>query len=215
LERYDIWVVEDGDAFRKQLVALLNKTEEFSCSRDFRSCEQLLDALADEAPPEIVLMDIALPGISGTEGIRRLKDVAPAVRSVVLTIQEDDDTVVEAIAAGAAGYLHKSSTLTEIVQSLKTILTGGAPMNPAIARKMLTLFKALSPTREQGESYGLTKRELELLQFLTGDLTQKEIADRMFVSTHTVNMHLRNIYGKLNVRSRGAAVAKVLRERLV
>jgi DNA-binding NarL/FixJ family response regulator len=205
-------VVEDNADFRRQLVKLLNSSAEFTCEKDFGACEPMLAELGVSEPPELILMDIGLPAMSGIEGVAHVRAAAPATRSVMLTVFEDNDRVLEAIAAGAAGYLHKSSSLEEIVDSLRTILAGGAPINPHIARKVLEMFAKMSAP---AADYGLTRREKELLQLLVEDLTQAEIAEKLFVSPHTVNMHLRNIYGKLQVQSRTGAVAKILKERLV
>ncbi len=210
--QHTLWIVEDNDQLRKQLVSLLAMSPTLSCTMNFSSCEPALEALEDVSPPDIILMDIGLPGMSGIEGTRRIKAVAPNTQIVVLTVFEDNDNVVEAICAGASGYLHKSSSLEDIVSSLQSILSGGAPINPNIARKVLSLFATISGTKGD---YGLTRREKEILHLLVEDLSQKEIASQLFVSHHTVNMHLRNIYSKLQVQTRSGAVAKALRERLL
>jgi DNA-binding NarL/FixJ family response regulator len=207
-----VWVVEDNDRFRKQLVTLLNMSTEFRCEEVFRAAEPALTLLQDGSPPDLILMDIGLPGIDGVEGVRRVKAIAPAVQVVILTVFDDNENVVRAIAAGASGYLHKSSSLEEIISALGTILDGGAPINPQLARKMLEYFSAV--TAPAGD-YHLTVREKEILTSLVEDLSQKQIADRLCISAHTVNMHLRNIYGKLQVQSKAGAVAKVLKERLL
>ncbi len=210
--RRSVWIVEDNAEFRKQLKRMLNAGAPFSCEKDFRTCEPLLAELAESSPPDIVLMDIGLPGMSGIEGIARIKAVSPATEVVVLTVFDDNENLIHAIAAGASGYLHKSSTMQTIVDSLKSILVGGAPINPTIARKLLTLFATSSPPQSQ---YSLTRREKEILALLVEDIPLKQVADRLSVSIHTVNMHLRNIYGKLRVQSRSGAVAKALKEHLL
>lgn len=211
-EKHTTWIVEDNDAFRRQLVSLLNLSDGFVAERDFGAAEPALAELEELSPPEIILMDIGLPGISGIEAIKRIKAMAPSTQVVALTVFEDNENVFEAIAAGATGYLHKSSSLEAIVDSLKSILEGGAPINPHIARKVLEMFTSISLPKGD---YGLSRREKEILHLLTEDLIQKEIADRLFISPHTINMHLRNIYSKLHVQSRSGAVAKALKERLV
>ncbi len=211
-DRRSVWIVEDNAGFRTQLAKMLNAGAEFECTKNFRTCESLLEALRDDSPPDIVLMDIGLPGMNGIEGIGRLKAVSPSTEVVMLTVFDDSDNLVRAIAAGASGYLLKSSTMEEIGASLGTVLFGGAPINPTIARKLLSLF-ASSPAA--GDSYGLTRRERELLTQLVEDIPLKQIADRLSISAHTVNMHLRNIYAKLQVQSRSGAVAKALKEHLL
>ncbi len=207
-----VWIVEDNEQFRKQLRRILNSSDVFVCDNDFRTCEPMLELIRESSPPDLVLMDIGLPGMNGIDGIRHIKAVAPTTEVVVLTVFDDSENVVHAIAAGAVGYLHKSSSMEAIVDSLRSILVGGAPINPHIARKVLELFAATSIPKEE---YGLTRREKEILSLLVEDIPLKQIADRLSVSIHTVNMHLRNTYGKLQVQSRSGAVAKALKEHLL
>jgi DNA-binding NarL/FixJ family response regulator len=157
-------------------------------------------------------MDIGLPGMDGIEGIRRAKEISPSVKIVMLTVFEDTDSIIKAIAAGASGYLHKGASIEKAVGSLTSILNGGAPMSPEIARKMLEVFAERSAP---AANYSLTPREHEILKFLVDGLTKKEIADKLFLSFHTIDNHLRNIYTKLRVQSRSSAVSKALKERLL
>jgi DNA-binding NarL/FixJ family response regulator len=211
-ERRAVWIVEDNAEFRKQLKSVLTLSAEFSCEHDFRHCEDVLELLATDSPPDIVLMDIGMPGMNGIECTRKIKMVSPSTEVVILTVFDDNENLVRAIASGASGYLHKSATLEEIVGSLKSILVGGAPINPSIARKLLSLFGSSSGSRQE---YNLTRREKEILTLLVEDIPLKQVADRVSVSIHTVNMHLRNIYAKLRVQSRSGAVAKALKEGLL
>jgi DNA-binding NarL/FixJ family response regulator len=207
-----VWVVDDEARFGQRLAELINMSEAFRCSGVYRDCESMLGALEREIPPDIILMDVGLPGMSGLEGIVKVRGIAPATQIVILTVFEDSDTIVQALSAGAAGYLVKGSELEAIVESLKSILSGGAPISPQIARKILTLF---ADRRSHSEGYDLTNRELEVLSLLVDGLTKQRIADRLFISFHTIDKHLRNIYGKLQVQSRTEAVAKALKERLL
>jgi DNA-binding NarL/FixJ family response regulator len=210
--RHQVWVVEDNEEFGKELARLLNTSEVFHCEQCFGSCEPALELLRSGALPDLILMDIGLPGLSGIEGIRRAKEISPSVKIVVLTVFEDTDSIMQAIAAGASGYLHKSSPVETAIESLTSILAGGAPMSPQIARKMLEVFAQKSaPTAD----YSLTPREREILKFLIDGLTKKEIAEKLFLSFHTIDNHLRNIYTKLRVQSRTSAVSKALKERLL
>lgn len=210
--RHSVWIVEDNEQFRKQLRRILNSTEVFACENDFRTCEPMLELIRETSPPDLILMDIGLPGMNGIDGIRHIKALAPTTEVVVLTVFDDSENVVHAIASGASGYLHKSASMETIVESLKSILVGGAPINPHIARKVLELFATSTAPRED---YGLTRREKEILSLLVEDIPLKQIADKLSVSIHTVNMHLRNTYGKLQVQSRSGAVAKALKEHLL
>jgi DNA-binding NarL/FixJ family response regulator len=211
-DRRTVWVVEDNAGFRKQLTEMLNISADFTCEHNFRLCEPMLELLPRSSPPDIVLMDIGLPGMDGIEGIARIKAISPLTEVVVLTVFDDNENLVRAIAAGASGYLHKSATLEELVASLTSILVGGAPINPAIARRLLSLFASSPVSRNQ---YSLTPREKEILALLIEDIPLKQLADRLSVSIHTINMHLRNIYAKLQVQSRSGAVAKALKEHLL
>ena len=207
-----VWIVEDDDQLGNQLAGLINLSEAFKCEKVFRACEPALECLQEDIPPDIVLMDIGLPGISGIEGIRRIKAIAPAAQVVVLTVFEDTDTILQAIGSGAAGYLHKGSSFEVLVESLKSMLVGGAPINPHIARKILDMFALLAVPPSD---YGLTIREKEVLSLLVDGLSKKQIAEKLFVSFNTIDKHVRNIYGKLRVQSRSGMMAKVLKERLL
>ena len=211
-DKHTVWVVEDNEEFGRQLAGLLNLSDTFSCEHVFTACEPALGLLHNDELPDLILMDIGLPGMNGIEGVREIKAVAPSVEVVILTVFEDSEKVFQAISAGASGYLHKSATLETIVESLKSILAGGAPINPQIARRMLEMFAQFSAPHG---NYHLSPREKEILRLLVDGLTKKDIADRLFLSFHTIDNHLRNMYGKLQVQSRSGAVAKALKERLL
>lgn len=207
-----LWIVEDHAAFRRTLVRVLNAEADLQCSRDFDSCEKLLAALAKPEVPDLILLDVGLPGMSGLDGIRLIKERAPKVLVVILTVFEDDDKVFQAICAGAAGYLLKTSSGADITQAVRDALAGGSPMNPRIARRVLEMFSKFAPKQND---YGLSEREKEILQLMTTGLIKKEIADRLTLSVHTVDTYLRRIYEKLAVNTRTGAVAKALKEGLV
>lgn len=207
-----IWIIEDHTAFRHTLARVLNSELGLKCSRDFDSCEKALAALARDDAPDLILLDVGLPGMSGLEGIRLIKEKSPKSLVVILTVFEDDEKVFQAICAGASGYLLKTSSATDITQALRDALDGGSPMNPRIARRVLEMFSRLAP--KQGD-YGLSDREKEILQLMVTGLIKKEIADKLSLSIHTVDTYLRRIYEKLEVNTRTGAVAKALKEGLV
>jgi len=207
-----LWIVEDDDLFRSGLADLLNSAGGMRCEHALRSCEEAFKLLEKVYAPEVVLMDIGLPGVDGIEGVRRIKAVSPATDLMMLTIHEDDQKVFDSICAGASGYLLKSSPPGEIVRAINEVLAGGAPMNAQIARKVLTMFAGIAAPKSD---YGLTDREKEILKLTTEGLTKKAIADRLFLSYFTIDTHLKNIYLKLQVHSRGGAVAKALKENLL
>jgi DNA-binding NarL/FixJ family response regulator len=207
-----IWIIEDHAAFRRTLIRVLNAEGDLQCARDFDSCEKTLAALAQDEAPDLILLDVGLPGMSGLEGIRLIKERSPKALVVILTVFEDDDKVFSAICAGAAGYLLKTSSAAEITQAVRDALAGGSPMTSRIARRVLDMFSKLAPKQSD---YGLSDREKEILQLMVTGLIKKEIADRLTLSIHTVDTYLRRIYEKLEVNTRTGAVAKALKEGLV
>jgi len=210
-----VWIVEDNDLLRDSVSTVLNETQGVSCTVAVGSCEEALAALEEDDPPDIVLMDIGLPGLDGIEGTRRIRSLCPATRVIMLTVHEESEKIFEAICAGASGYLLKPSSTREVVDAVLQVQRGAAPINGYIAMKLLRLFAKLSPPKPPEEGYGLTPREREILQRLVEGLTMRQIAEALHVSYHTVDTHIRNIYEKLHVRSRSRAVAKALNERLV
>ncbi len=212
LETISLWLVEDDPLFRGAVQTLLNQTEGMRCEHAFTSCEDALKTLEEDYAPEVILMDIGLPGMNGIEGVKQIKAISPATDVIMLTIYEEDEKVFKAICAGADGYLLKSSASNEIVSAIKEVLGGGAPMNAQIARKVLDMFTGLAAPKND---YSLTEREKEILRLMTDGLTKRAIADKLFVSYFTIDTHLKNIYTKLHVHSGRGAVAKVLKENLL
>ena len=207
-----VWITEDHAAFRRTLAKVLNAETGLNCSHQFESSEAMLKAFQGSEKPDLILLDVGLPGMSGLDAIALVKQASPKTLVIILTVFEDDDKVFRAICAGAAGYLLKTSTVTEITQAVREALAGGSPMNPRIARRVLEMFSKLAPKQCD---YRLSDRERELLQLLTTGLIKKEIADRLQLSIHTVDTYLRRIYEKLEVNTRTGAVAKALKEGLV
>jgi DNA-binding NarL/FixJ family response regulator len=207
-----VWIIEDSKSFASSLAELINSTHTLECQGVFHNCEEALARLDQDSPPDLILMDIGLPGMNGIEGIKRIKDIVPAVQVIMLTVFEDNDNIFHAIRAGAAGYLHKSATLDSIIGSLESILDGGAPVNPAIAKKILAMF---AQTPDARTDYGLTAREKEVLQRLVEGLSKKQIGEKLFVTHNTIDTHLRNIYAKLQVNTKVSAVTKALKEHIV
>jgi DNA-binding NarL/FixJ family response regulator len=212
-EKTEVIIIEDNRLFRKTLVDFINFSPELNCGHDFISCEDAIEAMKKyELDPEIILLDIGLPGISGIEGIPVLKDIAPSAKIIMLTIQDDDESIFKAICSGASGYLLKDSSSDKILGAVKEVLEGGAPMNSSIAFKVLEMFKNFAPDKKD---HNLSPREVDILQLLVEGLPKKIIADRLTISYHTVDSHLRKIYEKLEVHSASSAVAKALKENLL
>ncbi len=213
LKKISIWIVEDNVAYARTVGGLINDLPNFRCPHTFTNCEEALAAMRRSADlPGIILLDVGLPGMSGLEGIRHFKEVSPNTPIIILTVFDDREKVFNAICAGASGYLLKTAPEEKIAEALQEVLNGGAPMTASIAQKVLERFSQLATPK--GE-YGLTSREREVLELMVEGLIKKEIADRLSLSFHTVDTHLRNIYGKLHVRNRTEAVGKALNERLL
>ena len=208
-----VWIVEDHPDLRTTLQEAL---EVSACGHveAFASCEASLKELQtpNTPRPDVIILDIGLPGMSGLEGLSKYKDLSPATDIVMFTVFDDRQRVFEAICAGASGYLLKSEPLERIVAAVQEVTAGGAPMTPEIARSVLNRFSQLAPSKTDSD---LSDREREVLTLLADGLTKKEIAVRLALSLHTVDNYVRRIYAKLHVNTVGGAVAKALREGLV
>lgn len=208
----EVWIIEDNEVFRTMSARMINDTDIARCTRTFSTCEDALASLRSEPAPRIVISDVGLPGMNGIEGIRRIKEISPSIHVIILTVYDDAQKVFDAICAGASGYLLKNSLGGTLVGALEDVLQGGSPMNPKVARMVLDQFSRLASGPKK--DYGLTDREKETLEMMANGLIMKQIAEKLSISYHTVNSHLRNIYEKLHVNTRGAAVAKALKENL-
>jgi DNA-binding NarL/FixJ family response regulator len=201
-------IVEDSVGIRENWAKLINGAPGFECIRLCASAEEALRHLP-ETPPDVVLMDIHLPGLSGVECTARLKARLPQVQILIVTVHADNDVVFAALQAGASGYLLKRTPPTELLEAMADVMRGGAPMTGEIARKVIASFH--HPPQIKINDAHLTPREEGILLLLTQGYANKEIADRLAVSFDTVRTHLRHIYEKLHVRSRTEATAKYLR----
>ncbi len=208
----NIWLVEDNNRYRKTMSGLINRSPGMYCPHAVATCEEAIYLARTETPPQVILLDIGLPGMSGIQGIEKFKAISPNTYIVILTVYDDNDNVFDAICAGASGYLLKDSSPDRIIESIRDVLAGGAPMNMQIAHKVLEMFKRLRP---QKSDYGLTEREKEILQHMVSGLTKQQIAGKLYLSFHTVNTHLKNIYSKLHVNTRSGAVSKVYKENIL
>lgn len=205
-------IVEDNEQLRDTLARLLNRAEGFKCLGDYGTAELALEAIPS-APPNVVLMDINLPGLNGVECVRRLKQIVPTTQIVMLTAYEDTENIFNSLAAGASGYLLKRSKSSEILDAIREVQNGGSPMTAHIARKVVQSFQAnataaATPVESPEE---LSPREKEVLDLLSQGFMYKEIADKLGISFETVRTYIRRIYEKLHVRTRTEAVAKALR----
>lgn len=207
-----LWIIEDHKTYGERLVRALNRLEGISCTQRFTACEDAFAALATEPAPQVLLLDVGLPGMNGIEGITRLRQLAPNTAIVILTVFEEDDKIFRAICAGAAGYLLKTSNTEDIAAAIRSAAAGGSPINPHIARRVLEMFsKANVPQKD----YGLTPRELDILKLLVSGSTIKDAAAQLGIGYYTADEYIRSVYVKLQVRSRGSAIAKAVKEGLV
>lgn len=205
-------IVEDHPEFRQYLSALISGTEDFECLGSFRSVEEALPRLSSRAP-DVMLMDIGLPGMNGIEGIRLFKERFPEILFLTLTIHDDDERIFDALCAGASGYLLKKTQPARLVESVREAAQGGSPMSPEIARRVIKLFREIRPPERA--DYNLSPHEVRILKLLVEGHNYKTAAAKLGVAPTTINFHLQNIYQKLQVHSKTEAVAKALRNRLI
>jgi DNA-binding NarL/FixJ family response regulator len=203
-------VVEDNAELRDSLFHLVSSGTSLACVGTFGCCEDLLSRAAT-LHPDVVLMDIGLPGMSGIEGVRALKQMLPAVDVLMLTVYEDEESIFRAMQAGATGYILKKSVPRRLLESIREIHSGGAPMTAAVARKVLSYFRP----KTGAAGAALSPREREILAGLVDGLSYKMIAERHFIAVDTVRSHLKSIYEKLHVHSKSEAVAAALKGRIL
>jgi DNA-binding NarL/FixJ family response regulator len=208
----NVAIVEDRREIREGLTMLIGGTEGFLCTGSYRSVEEALDKINHQLP-DLVLMDIGLPGMSGIEGLRILKERYPDMLLLMLSVYNDDDRIFDAMCAGASGYLLKKTPPVKLLESIKEVIQGGAPMSPEVARRVIALFREIRPPERA--DYELTPHETRLLKLLVEGHNYKTAAAELNVSIHTVSFHLRSIYGKLQVHSKSEAVAKAVLNRLI
>jgi DNA-binding NarL/FixJ family response regulator len=209
----DVIIIEDNELLRDSLKEAINKSGNIYCNNSFSSGETALDFIErEDLVPDIILLDIGLPGMNGIEVIPELRKLSPTSKIIIITIHDDDENVFNAICAGASGYLLKDLSADKIVASISEVMNGGAPMNSHIAKKVLNMFR---DQNIKSDGYGLSEREKEILSLLVEGLSKKLIAEKIFLSHHTVDSHLRNIYAKLEVHSRSSAISKAIREKLL
>lgn len=205
---------DDNRDRREGLALLVDSTPDLECVGAFEDCRDVLRHVA-EVEPDVVLMDIDMPHVNGIKGVELIKKQFPKVRVLMQTVFEDDDKVFASILAGADGYLLKQSTPRQLLDGINEVVTGGAPMTPAIARKVLSFFNRKGRVTERTSNFELSDRELELLRLLVDGLTYKKIAERLSITPATVNSHVTRIYEKLHVKNAASAVSLALREGLV
>ncbi len=205
-------VVEDMRDIRDGLTTLINFTDGFRCTGSYPSMEEALARLPGNVP-DVLLSDIGLPGMSGIEGIRILKQRFPEMQILMLTVYDDDDRIFDALCAGASGYLLKRTPPAKLLENIREAMSGGSPVSPEVATRVIKFFREFhNPERED---YALTPHETRLLKLLTEGYNYQTAAEKLGVSYNTIKFHVRHIFDKLQVHSKSEAVLKAMRDRLV
>ena len=208
-----VTIFEDNPNLREGLVQLIDASEGFTCAGAFPNCLNLVKNI-EETSPDVILMDIEMPGITGIEAVKIAKEKFPEVKILMETIFDDNDKIFNSICNGAEGYILKTTPPVQLLAAIKEIYQGGAPMTPSIASKVLKMFKN-KPAENTSEEFNLTEREKEILRWLVEGMSYKRIADTCFISIDTVSGHIKNIYKKLRVHSKSEAVAKAIKGKIV
>jgi DNA-binding NarL/FixJ family response regulator len=210
----NVAIVEDNDTIREGLTALINGTTGYQSVGSFRDCESFLEKL-QSLDVNVVLMDIALPGMNGIEGVKEAILLNPDIDVLMLTIYEDSEKVFDALCAGACGYLVKKTPPSKLLEAIKEVHEGGSPMSSQIARQVITAFKESKDTKNEKQEFELSSREKEVINLLANGNNYQQIADQLFISVDTVRHHIKNIYRKLQVHTQSEAVAKAIRKRII
>jgi DNA-binding NarL/FixJ family response regulator len=203
-----IGIVEDDEEIRQGIQSYLDRQEEFDCKNCFGSVEEFIKSLDKSGPPDVLIMDLGLPGMSGTDGIKIIKEKYPATDIVVFSIYNDPKKIFDSLCAGATGYLLKNTPLPEIKEGIQTLACGGSPMSPQIARKVVEYF---NPQGRQKKESPLSSKEKEIVIGLVDGLSYKLIADRLNISIETVRFHIKNIYRKLHVHGKAEVITRSLK----
>ena len=206
-------VFEDNSNMREGLFQLINGSNGFICTGAFPNCDDLVKRI-EKSNPDVIVMDVEMPGISGIEGVRQVKEMFPEIKVLMETIFEDDEKIFDSICSGAEGYILKNTPPVEILKAIKEVYEGGSPMTPTIANRVLKMVKSQRPSGSKN-IFNLTDREKEILSCLVEGMSYKLIADECNISIDTVNVHIKNIYKKLQVHSKSEAVAKAIRGKIV
>ncbi len=210
----NVAIVEDNNTIREGLAALINGTEGYDCVGSFVDCESFLLNLKT-LKVDVVLMDIALPGMNGIEGVKKAIVIKPELDILMLTIYEESEVVFDALCAGACGYLVKKTPPSRLLEAIKEVNEGGSPMSSRIARQVIGAFKESKSVSNELVEFTLSNREKEVLNRLADGNNYQEIAEQLLISVDTVRHHIKNIYKKLHVHTQSEAVAKAIRKRII
>ncbi len=210
-EQISVVIVEDDKFIREGIAELLKSTPGFKLNAVFENCEAALKEIK-KFLPDVILMDISMPGMNGIECVKKITEKNPQVKIIMLTVYEEEQKIFDSLRAGASGYILKRSSLQEILSSIKEVVSGGGPMSPVIANKVLNYF---NKSGKKSEEINLTTRETEILKELIEGHSYKKISELLFISLDTVRSHIKSVYQKLHVNSKSEAVAKALKDNLL
>lgn len=214
----EIWLVEDNEIFANGVQRAIDHMDGMTCGSKYKSVELAFAALESGKKPDVILLDVQLPGMDGITALSHLKVMAPETQVVILTVFDDADKIFRAVCAGASGYILKSSSSAQIAEAIEQVMAGGAPMTPEVARKVLDAFAERDGEgNSQGgdNPYEVTPRQRDILRLMADGMVKKEIADVLGISVNTVSTHMQRVYEKLHVTTNTGAVAKALREKLI
>jgi len=206
-----IVIFEDNSRLRQSLKTLLNGVDGYTVYGDYENCVRAAEVV-QEHYPDVVIMDIDMPGVNGIDGLRIIKELRPQTYIIMHTVLEDEDRLFQCLCAGANGYILKNTSFVHLLEAIENVLEGGAPLSPPIAKKVLQSFQHVTVSRLQ---YNLSGRETEVLKYLVKGYSYKMIAGSCYISIDTVRGHIRNIYAKLHVNCGREAVSKALRDNIV
>ena len=206
-------IFEDNSSLRKSLFQLIDGSEGFQCVGAFEDCLDIMKNI-EETKPDVILMDIEMPGINGIEAVRMVREKYTGLKILMQTIFEDNEKIFNSILAGASGYILKNTSPSRFLDFIKETYEGGAPMSPSVATKVMKMVAEQSPSAKPN-NFNLSEREKEILSCLVKGMSYKLIADACFISIDTVRGHIRNIYEKLHVHSKGEAVATAIKSKIV
>jgi len=206
--RIKVAIFEDNSLLRESLVQLINASEGLICSGAFPDCYNLMSKV-ESAKPDVILMDIDLPGMTGIEAVSLINKAHPGIVIIMQTVFDDNERIFQSITAGASGYLLKNTSPARILEAIREAATGGAPMTPSIAHKILEVFRSKKPSLPAKEQSQLNERQQEILECIFNGMSYKLIADKLFISADTVRYHVKNIYDILHVHSRDELISKV------
>lgn len=213
----NVWLVEDNEIFATGVQRTIDRLDGMRCDGRYQSVEQAFAALESGSKPDVILLDVQLPGMDGITALSHLKGMAPKAQIVILTVFDDADKIFRAVCAGASGYVLKSSSVAEIGEAIRQVIEGGASMAPGVARKVLDTLAHQKDEKnlQDANAYNVTPRQRDILRLMADGLVKKEIADALNISVTTVSTHMQRLYETLHVTTNTGAVAKALREKLI